>query len=373
MVQKNKKAFVFTGGGTGGHLYPALALAQEVKRRMPAAEIHFIGSRRGLEARVVPTMGFALHLIPVRGFQRRLSIANLAVPWLLLQSLVQSFVLLRRIAPAAVIGTGGYVSGPVLVAARFLGLPTLIQEQNSLPGATTRILARIVDRVHISFAESAALLKARSVRLTGNPVRSFDPHLAPESARLRLGLEAQRPTLLIFGGSQGARALNDALLGALPRLLSESEVQIIWSTGKSDYPRIRAEVQDQPRINVLEFIDDMEAAYRAADLAVTRSGALTLAELTVCGVPAILVPYPFAAAGHQEQNARALERLGAAVVILQRDLTSERLAEEVLALLRDHRRREEMANAARKAAFPNATREIVDSLFELIAEELKDE
>ncbi|MDZ7371844.1 MAG: hypothetical protein ONB12_11795, partial [candidate division KSB1 bacterium] len=148
---------------------------------------------------------------------------------------------------------------------------------------------------------------------------------------------------------------------------------VIWSAGKIDYPRIHAEVKGEPRVKVFEYIDDMEAAYRAADLAVTRSGALTMAELTVCGIPAILVPYPFAAAGHQEHNARALERLGAAVVILQRDLTSERLAEEVLALLRDQRRREEMANAARKAAFPNATREIVDSMFELIAEEHKDE
>ncbi len=362
--------FVFAGGGTGGHLYPAVALAQELLRRIPEAEIHFIGTRQGIEARVVPGLGFPLHLIDVRGLSRSFSPSNLLVPLRLLKSLVQSVRLLQRLQPKAVIGTGGYVSGPVLASAVLLRLPTVIQEQNSLPGVTTRLLARVVDRVHISFEESSRYLRSGSLRLSGNPVRRPLNDKSPQEARRVFDLAPDRPTLLLFGGSQGARALNDALLGALPKLMAESELQVLWSAGAIDYERIhRSAAAFGERVRVLPFIDDMVSAYRAADLAVTRSGALTLAELALWGLPSILVPYPYAAAGHQEHNARAFADRGAAVMILQRDLTSERLAEMIFELLRDPERRKSMGEQARRAAFAHAAEEIVDSVLQLVAEE----
>lgn len=366
MSASTPKKFVFAGGGTGGHLYPAIALAQELQRRLPTAAVHFVGTARGIEARVIPQHGFPLHLIAVRGARRSSAPANLLLPFVLAFSLLQSLILLIRLRPAAVIGTGGYVSGPVLLTAALLGLPTIIQEQNSRPGVTTRMLARIASRVHISFDVSRRWFRGRRLWLSGNPVRAFDPSISPAQARTRFGLSPQRMTLLVFGGSQGAQALNAAVLGSLSELFARVDLQVLWSTGKGDFAHISKAVEPfGERVRVLPFIDDMEGAYRAADLAVTRSGALTLAELTLCGLPAVLVPFPYAAANHQEANARALEACGAALVILQKSLTPNVLTETVGALLCDAHRRARMSEAAKKAAFPHAARDIVDSILEV--------
>jgi UDP-N-acetylglucosamine--N-acetylmuramyl-(pentapeptide) pyrophosphoryl-undecaprenol N-acetylglucosamine transferase len=362
----SRETYLFAGGGTGGHLYPAIALVEGLKQVRPNSDIHFVGTPRGIESRVIPALGFPLHLIAVRGLRRSLTPANLLVPFVLFWSFLQCSALLIKLRPAVVIGTGGYVSGPVLLTAALLRFPTLIQEQNSYPGVTTRLLARLVSRVHISFEESRRFFSNRRIYLSGNPVRSFETTLAPKQARIKLGLQPERQTLLVFGGSQGAQALNAALLGCLKDVLAQTDLQILWSTGKTDFETVQRAVQSfSDRVRVFNFISDMESAYRASSLAVARAGALTLAELTVCGLPSILVPYPFAAANHQETNARALEAAGAALVILQQELTPHRLSEMICELTEDREKRAGMAKSALQAAFPNATREIVNSILNL--------
>lgn len=366
MKKGNRETYLFAGGGTGGHLYPAVALAQELKQVRPSADIHFVGTARGIESRVIPALGFPLHLIAVRGVRRSLTPVNLLVPFVLLWSLLQCIVLLNKLRPAAVIGTGGYVSGPVLLTAALVRFPTLIQEQNSYPGVTTRLLARLASRVHISFEESRRFFSNHKLVLSGNPVRSFQKNLKPTQARKKLGLQPDQETLLVFGGSQGAQALNTALLDCLNDVLAQTDLQVLWSTGGADFESVQQAVRPfGDRVRVFAFISDMESAYRASTLAVARAGALTLAELTVCGLPSILVPYPFAAANHQETNARALEAAGAVLVILQRDLTPRRLSEMIYDLMKDGEKRVGMAEAALQAAFPKATQEIVHSILSL--------
>ena len=359
-----QETYIFAGGGTGGHLYPAIALAQELKNRRPHAEVHFVGTRRGIEHRVIPEHGFPLHLITVRGVARRLFLRNLVVPFVLLWSLAQCAVLMRRLRPAVVVGTGGYVSGPVLWMATVMRIPTLIQEQNSYPGATTRLLAPRVDRVHLSFEESKLYFKkTENLLVTGNPVRHFDMSGSPATARQAFHLDPERPTVLVFGGSQGARAINTALLDGVKELLQLSDAQIIWSAGNLDADLMERQTQSmRQRIWTHAFIRDMATAYRAADVVVARAGALTLAELTVCGLPSILIPLPTAAANHQMTNAQALQVKGAARVIPQNELTPEVLREHILQLLADDTTRQLMAEAARDAAFPQATEDIVDSI-----------
>lgn len=365
---RNGKVFLFAGGGTGGHLYPALAIADKIKETRPSAEIHFVGTARGIEARVIPETGYPIHYISVRGVRRALTLRNLWVPFSLLKSLIQSAAIVSKIKPDVVIGTGGYVSGPILFVAHFLGYRTLVQEQNSYPGVTTRLLARIADRVHISFEESEKYFKHKEkLRLTGNPVRDFLPLQDKKEARRKFQLDPNRPTVLIFGGSQGALSINRVVAEALDRILRDSGAQIIWSTGKTGYTMASEKAtQYQGRLWVSEFISDMAAAYAASDVVVARAGAISLAEITNCGLPSILIPYPYAAGDHQMTNARALQALGAAVVIPEKELNADVLAEALLGLLADEERRKRMAEAAKKAAFPDAAERIVQSIFDLI-------
>lgn len=361
------QTYVFAGGGTGGHLYPAVAIAQRIQDLRPDAMIHFVGTSRGLENRVIPELGYPLSLIAVRGVVRSFTLKNLLVPFVLVYSLLQCVVIMLKFRPSAVIGTGGYVSGPVLFTASLLGFPTLIQEQNDYPGATTRLLAKVVKRVHISFEASRRHFKnEKKLRLTGNPVRNFSFAKSKKEARKEFGLDPDKPTLLVFGGSQGAQAMNKALLDSLDKLMADSNVQVIWSTGKFDIETIRKNVVTySDRLWVSDYISDMETAYIAADLALGRAGALTIAELTLAGLPSILVPFPYAAANHQEKNARALEALGACVMILQNELTAEKLTTEILSLLKNEDKRTAMSIASKKAAFPTATNDIVESVFEI--------
>lgn len=360
----NSETYIFAGGGTGGHLYPAVAIAQRIKELRPQSHIRFVGTRRGLEARLIPTLGFPLSYIAVRGITRSLTIGNVLVPLVLLQSLLQCVSLLLKYKPNAVIGTGGYVSGPLVFIAVLLGIPTLIQEQNSYPGLTTRLLARCARRVHISFIESRRYFKKTdNVVLTGNPVRKFDEQKSKKQACYSFNLNPQDPILLVFGGSQGAHAMNQALLDTLDEIMNGSSLQIIWGTGQNDFAAVQKSALRYPeRMWAAAYIADMAAAYGAADIALTRAGALTLAELTVVGVPAILVPYPYAAANHQYTNARALESNNACIIIDQEKL-HERLKTELMSLLTDEQKRAKMAEAMRRSAFPNATEDIVNSIF----------
>lgn len=366
--QSQQLKIVFAGGGTGGHLYPAIAIADELRRLFPHSEIHFIGTSRGIETQVIPKLGYHLHLVAVRGVQRGRLLANISVPFRLVWSFLQSMFILLKIRPEVVVGTGGYVSGPMLFMAAILGIPTLIQEQNSFPGVTTRLLARWVHSVHLTYEVSRKYFKDQSkIVVSGNPVRSFQ-HLAlsPKDARLKLGLAPDKFTLFVFGGSQGARGINKVVTEMVPKLLASGAIQLLWSTGPQWLEPAQSVCRDlSGRCAVHEFIHDMAAAYAASDLVVCRAGATTLAEIAICGLPAILIPFPFAAAGHQETNARALAELQAAEVILESQLNSELLLERILFYYKNSQGRQELRENILRAARPNATSDLVAGILVL--------
>lgn len=335
---------LLAGGGTGGHLFPAVALAQRLVEVEPGSEVLFVGTARGIEARVLPELGLPLELIDISGFIGKGLKSQLSVMPQMVRSVRQSMRLLERYRPDVVVGVGGYASAPVLVAARLQRFPCLIHEQNAWPGLTNRLLARWMDRVCLSFDEAdRAFARGRTVT-TGNP--------------LRLGMEdcppipPGDPTLLIFGGSQGSRALNDVVVFALPRLEEfRGRLTIRHQTGSADLERVRAGYRQAgwDAAAVVPFINEMADAYAQAHLVLCRAGATTIAELTACGRPAILVPFPRAAGDHQTVNARALERRGAALMIPQAELKSEQLARTIGDLLRDRERLQVMAAAAHAA------------------------
>lgn len=327
---------LFAGGGTGGHLFPGLAIAGELKALYPGAEILFVGTQRKIEARVVPEQGFAFRTIWISGFHRSLRFSNLLFPVKVIVAMMQAFSILREFRPDVVVGTGGYVSGPMLYAATLKGIPTLIQEQNSYPGETTRFLAKRVSEVHITFEESRAHLPRRDkVFLSGNPTRgALDRADAGEALRY-FGFpdDPSKKTLLVFGGSLGAATINRSLERHLDALIGAG-LRVIWQTGASDAEaagkyRLR---YGSDRLWVGAFIDRMEYAYAASALVLCRAGATTIAELTRLGKPAVLVPYPHAAANHQVENARSLVEAGAAVMVEDRAIGAS-LAETVLGLL----------------------------------------
>jgi len=356
---------VVAAGGTGGHLYPALAVADEIRRTHPDARIVFTGSRGKIESRVPPSRGYEFQPIWSGGFRRRLSAGTFLFPVKTVVAFLQSIVLLLRVKPDAVFGGGGYVSGPVVLAAAFLLIPTIIQEQNSIPGATTKMLSRVATEVHVTFEETMRHLPSRkNVFLTGNPTRAeLETADRAEGAAL-FGFSPERTTLLVFGGSLGAHRINTAVRGALDGLAARS-VQCIWQTGEKDADEIHAAVKGRNGVAVCSFIERMELAYAASDLVLCRAGATTLAELTRTGKPAILVPYPYAAADHQTHNARVLSDGGAAVIIPDRDL-DERLAGVLFPLLDDPARREEMSRKAKTFGKPNAARTLAAALLKRI-------
>lgn len=358
---------LFAGGGTGGHLFPALALAEEIKRRIPTAKITFVGTSRGIETQLLPVQGYELIKIWIRGFKRKFSLGNLFFPVMLITSLIQSLALIMKLKPDVVIGTGGYVSGPVVLVAALLGVPTLIQEQNSYPGFSTRLLSRWVDRVHLSFEESRGYFKHQDkLRVSGNPTRAYLRGIPKKEALKKFNLSSGKTTLLVFGGSQGATHINRALLDILDKLMSRENLQLIWATGQKDFQEIRAASRKyEERVYVCPFINDMASAYAACDLALCRSGATTVAELTRCGVPAVLIPYPHAAARHQESNARTLADRGAAVMILDKDLGTKRFENTLMDLLGNDQKRERMRSKSLELGKPEAVKRIVDDLLEL--------
>lgn len=362
-----KLRLLVAGGGTGGHLYPAFAIVEEVAARSGLADILFVGTRKGIEARKVPQRNSPIRFIWISGLHRSVKPENLIFPIKVIWSLWQAYRIIRQFKPTVVLGTGGYVSGPVLYMASRLGIPTLIQEQNSFPGIATRLLASRVNRVHLSFDSSRKYFKRQdNLVLTGNPVqRSFR---VPEekNASARFGLTVGKPTIIITGGSQGAHAINQAMLEILPRMMSMPEIQLIWSTGNADFEAIKKACSPfENRIFVQPFIDDMAAAYAISDLTICRAGAITLTELAIAGIPAILIPYPFAAGQHQLHNALDVERVGGAVVIEEAQLTPEKLYATVFNLVNNLRHLKLMKERIAATANPGATKEIVDSLFEI--------
>lgn len=358
---------VFAGGGTGGHLFPAIAIADELKRMVPNIGILFVGTQGKIESRVAPARGYDFRAIWISGFQRRRQIGNLLFPLKIIVAVIQSLRILMKFRPQVVVGTGGYVAGPVVYAATLLGIPTLIHEQNSHPGVTTRLLARRVGEVHVSFEQSLKYFdRSAKVQVTGNPTRGDLEGISRAEALRYFEFDenAERRRVFIFGGSLGAHTINMAVLRYLDGLISEG-IGLIWQTGRDDAARAKTATERFPsgKIVVREFIDHIEYAYAISDLVVCRAGATTIAELTRLGKPAILVPYPFAAADHQTENARTLHEAGAAVVVPDGDIGMK--LHEVLRTILDGGKLREMSARMKALGKPEAARTIARRIMDL--------
>jgi UDP-N-acetylglucosamine--N-acetylmuramyl-(pentapeptide) pyrophosphoryl-undecaprenol N-acetylglucosamine transferase len=361
---------VVSGGGTGGHLYPALAIADALRARRSDVRLVFIGAERGIEARVLPTRGEEHHLLPVYGVDRSRPLQAWRALVGLAVALVRVARVFRRARPEVVVVTGGYAGAPAGIVAGLSGIPLVLQEQNAEPGVVTRLLTRWASRVHVAYPEAIDRLGAGSeARVTGNPVRSRAGR-SREQVRAELGVPDGAPLLLVMGGSQGSLALNrvvsEALRGIARGALRRPEgLHLLWVTGPSHVDAVAAVVREcgaPDWVHTTGYVDDLPSVLAAADLAVSRSGAMSTAELLDRGLPAILVPLPSAAAGHQMHNARALERAGAAVVAPQDELTGEMLWARVEELLGAPERLEQMRRTARSLARPHAAADIAADL-----------
>jgi UDP-N-acetylglucosamine--N-acetylmuramyl-(pentapeptide) pyrophosphoryl-undecaprenol N-acetylglucosamine transferase len=344
---------VIAGGGTGGHLFPGVAIAEEIRARDPASEVLFVGTERGIEARVLPKLGWPHRFIEASGLKTVGALGALRGLLRVPRALWQSRRILREFRPDAVIGVGGYASGPVVLAAALAGLPTAVLEQNSIPGLANKILGRFVRAVFIAFDETRAFFKPARVQLSGNPIRR--DLLARLSAA---GQPADAPgrRVFCFGGSLGARAVNGLMVDAAVALAKDGfPLELVHQTGPDEAEAVAARYAEAGvHADVRGFIDDMAAEYGRADLVIARAGATSLAELTAVGRPAILIPYPFAADNHQEKNAQALAAAGAALVFRQGELDGPKLAAAVRELLSDPARLGAMQAATRALARPDA-------------------
>ena len=358
---------LIAGGGTGGHLMPALAIAAELTRTRPDLEAVLVGAQRGIEATLLPRYPFRHYLLPAEPLYRRQWWKNLRWPvvgWRLWRAVGG---LLERERPVLVIGTGGYAAGPVVWRAQRRGIATVVQEQNAFPGLATRAVARAARQVHLGFPEAASRLRTgrgTEVFALGNPIRPPDP--GDRAAALdSFGLPADRPAVLVFGGSQGARALNHAVATAV-REQRFGSVSLVWGTGDAHFAA-HAALARPGHVVVRGFFDPMTTAYRAADLVVCRAGAMTVAEVCAWGKPSILVPLPTAAADHQTVNARALAAAGAGVHLPESDLSAGSLADAITGLLGDRARLGSLASVARTRGRPEATRDLVSRILTLVS------
>lgn len=359
------------GGGTGGHLFPGLALGEEVKTRHPRNEVLFVGSPRGIEVRAVPKAGFKLELIDVGPLKRQGALGLVRGLFALPRAFIQSVRILRRFDPDVVVGVGGYASGPVVMTAFLLGIPTAVQEQNALAGFTNRTLGHFVKAIFIAFEEARRGFPAARTHLIGNPIRRafLDNYLHTKPPGDRL-------SILVTGGSQGAHVLNLRVVEALELLAKElgPRLFVVHQTGVKDAEEMGKRYQALAPTGLLAqavpFIDDMAQAYAAADLLVCRAGATTIAELTVCKKPSILIPFPFAADDHQTVNARSLVQSGAAILMTEGELTGEKLAAELRALAGDRERLKKMSRASGLLGRPEAAREIADVCVSLCSSRL---
>ncbi len=369
---------LFAGGGTAGHVNPAVAVANYIKEQEPESEFLFIGTRDGMESTLVPKQGYDIEYIKIHGFERSLSLFNVKVAAEVATGTLRAMQIIKRFRPDAVVGTGGYVAGPVLLAASILKVPTVVHEANAFPGVTVRSLARFVDVVALGMEDAAKFLKEGCrIEVTGNPIRPSILNIDKKTAKAKLSLDDRR-TVLIFGGSLGAEKINDIAVDWICDIAKKRRYQIIMSTGKNNhytevikhFEKNNINLANYPEIKVLEYIYDMDLCLNAADLIIARSGG-SVSEMTALGKAAILIPSPYVAGNHQEYNARAVERSGGAVVICEGELTKERLggvAEEILdsdSLLK------KMSEGAASIGIRNATHKIYCIIKELIDKKRK--
>ena len=355
---------IISGGGTGGHIFPAVAIANELRRRLPEVEILFVGANGRMEMTRVPEAGYKIVGLDITGLQRRLTPQNLLFPVRVLRSVRKAGKLIEQFRPDAVVGVGGYASAPVLLAATSRAIPSLIQEQNSYAGLVNKLLARRVNKICVAYDGMERFFPAEKLVVTGNPVRAEIAHGDRAEALEFFGLNPDKKTLLVIGGSLGARTLNQATVAALPRL-REAGIQLLWQTGKLYFPEAQQQTDQASGLQPLEFIQRMDLAYAAADVVISRAGALSVSELCLTGKASILVPSPNVAEDHQTKNALALASKGAAVLISDEHAPA-RLYDEALRLLADPERQQQLSARVRELARPNATAAIVDELLGLI-------
>ncbi|MBO8128612.1 MAG: undecaprenyldiphospho-muramoylpentapeptide beta-N-acetylglucosaminyltransferase [Peptococcaceae bacterium] len=368
---------MITGGGTGGHIYPALAIARGVMERWPGSEVLYVGTDQGLEADIVPRAGFPFKTIPAQGLKRALSPQNVVAVWSAARGYFIASRLIHEWRPTVVIGTGGYVCGPVILAASRQGVPTMIHEQNAFPGVTNRLLSRFTDRTAITFLDAVKFFpkKARIV-LTGLPIRSEILSVRRGQARKTLNLSSGDFMVLSFGGSRGAYSINQAMIRVIQSLHQYPGLRLYHATGNRDYKKFMAELAKGglkvngpgDKVKVEPYFYEIANLLAAADLVICRAGASTIAELTVLGLPSILVPFPYATGNHQEHNARALASQGAAILVHDRDLSGEVLVGYIKGLMKDRSRLAQIAKASAAFGKPNALEHILDVVSNVIVE-----
>ncbi len=358
---------IISGGGTGGHIYPAIAIANEVKQRYPAATILFVGAKGRMEMEKVPQAGYTIVGLDIAGLQRSLSLKNLSFPWKVLKSYQEASAIIKSFKPQVVVGVGGYASAPTLMAAALKGIPTLIQEQNSYAGLTNKLLSKKAKKVCVAYPQMDQFFPREKLVYTGNPVRKDIMALTHKrmAAQAHFQLTDQQQVLLVMGGSLGARTINESLTGGLARL-QRNQIQVIWQTGKHYYEKAQEMVaahQSAP-VKVFPFIKEMDLAYAAADIIISRAGALSISELCLVGKPAILVPSPHVAEDHQTKNARALVDRQAALLV-QDYYARDYLVSDTIQLLNNSLQQKELAANIHQLARPKATESIVREIEKL--------
>lgn len=358
---------LLAGGGTGGHIYPALAIAERLKELHPDCEILYVGTEKGLENRIVPKRGIPFCTIAVEGLPRKITPALVKAVGRAAGGCFDARKIVKQFHPDLVIGTGGYVCGPVVLAARLLGIPAMIHEQNAFPGVTNKILGHFVNTIMVNFQASEQYFSRKErVCVTGLPVRKEVLQTNHQDGLKYFGFSEDKITLLVSGGSRGARSLNRAMVEAYSELLKQPNLQVIHLTGALDYEdTMRALAEKQiylekcPQVIVRPYLDEMQYGLAAADFCVGRAGATFLAEISACGLPGILIPYPYAAENHQEYNAKALVDQHAAIMILDKELTGEQLCQNILSLCQNTEKRQQMAACARRAGNRDALQKII--------------
>ena len=360
---------IVSGGGTGGHIYPALTLIDAIKNKRPDAEFLYVGTEKGLEADIVPKAGINFTALKLEGgLERRFTLENISRAANAVWSIKHAGDIVKDFKPNAVIGTGGYVCGPILLAASLMKVPTLIQEQNAVAGVTNKILSKFVDRIAVGTQDALKNFPKDKTTYTGNPIRAEVLAAKREDGLKEFNFTDDKPIVLISGGSRGARSINDAMIDILKASAQKNSAQFLHVTGKGEFDSVKQRLTDldAPNIKVVPYLYNMPRAMAMADLAIFRAGATGLAELTARGVPAILIPYPYAAENHQEFNARALVDAGAARMILNKDLTTEILSATLEELLSSPQTLKQMAKASLSLGRPNAADEIADIILSLI-------
>lgn len=361
---------IVTGGGTGGHIYPALSFVDYVKEIDPTAEFLYIGATRGLENKIVPPTGIPFKTLEIQGFKRKLSFDNVKTIQLFMKSYYAAKKIIKEFQPDVVIGTGGYVSGAVVFAAAKLKIPTIIHEQNSVPGITNKFLTKYVDKIAIAFHDASQYFPAKKTVLVGNP-RGQEVRNSQKSAILSsYDLNPAKKTVLVFGGSQGALKINQAIIDALP-LFAQKEYQLLYASGERYYKEIEEKIgmsKDAfPNISIRPYIDQMAEVMANSDLLIGRAGATSIAEFTALGIPAILIPSPYVTNDHQTKNAQSLANAGAVKMIADHELNSQNLVEAVDSIMQDEALRSKMAKASKEQGISDAS----ERLFRLVQEVIK--